>query len=108
MPSCFFAPLVKRTARRIGILEVAEDEGYLSRRNAKTVERFGGPPCMPSETGAVSPKDGPIWDIMYYTSICSWQLSSECYRKRSDVEQVPSMVKGKLRDSMGPEATRDR
>ena len=37
---------------------------------------------------------------MYYTFICSWQLSSECYRKRSDVEQVFSMVKGKFRDSV--------
>ena len=39
---------------------------------------------------------------MYYTFICSWQLSSECYRKRSDVEQVFSMVKGKFRDSVRP------
>ncbi|CAA9499906.1 MAG: hypothetical protein AVDCRST_MAG05-2382 [uncultured Rubrobacteraceae bacterium] len=97
-----YAPHIRPARCRPAFLEVAEDEGYRSRRNAETVERFGGSPCMPSETGAVSPKDDPKWDNMYYTFMCNWQLSSECYRRRSDVEQVFSMVKGKFRDSVRP------
>lgn len=94
--SYFFVPLVKRTAKHFDISEVAADKACLSHWNMETVESFGGTPYIPFKTNTAVPKDDSIWARMYYLFMFNRELFSERYHKRSNVESVFSMVKGKF------------
>ena len=98
--SYFFEPLVKRTAKHFEISELAADKAYLGRGNMETVEALGGTPYIPFKSNTVIPKDDTIWAKMYHLFMFNREEFMAHYHKRSNVESVFSMIKGKFGDSV--------
>jgi transposase len=96
----FFAPLVKKTAENFQISEVSADKAYLSHKNMETVETLGGTPFIPFKSSNIAMIEDSIWSKMYYYFMFQHETFLEHYHKRSNVESVFSMVKGKFGDSV--------
>ena len=66
------------------------------------VERVGAVPYVPfkANTVAVAPTEDPAWARMYHLFAYDRETFLRHYHKRSNVETVFSMVKGKFGDSV--------
>jgi transposase len=93
----FFAPMVKQTAQNFEIREIAADKAYLSRKNMEMVEALGATPFIPfKKSRHVEPKDDSMWTKMYHLFHYRREEFLAHYHKRSSVESVFSMIKGKF------------
>jgi transposase len=98
--SCFFDPLVSRTAKHFEVSEIAADKAYLGRRNMETVEALGGTPYISFKTNTVEPKGESIWAKMYHLFMYNREAFMFHYHKRSNAESAFSMMKRKLGDAV--------
>ena len=96
----FFQPLMERTAQHFAIREVSADKAYISHKNLDLVDAAGGTPFMPFKTNALPPTDDSVWARAYYFYMLNRSDFLEHYHKRSNVETVFSMVKGKFGDAV--------
>ena len=87
------------TAQNFKMKEVSADKAYLSNNNFKKIERHGAAPYIPFKSNTTG-KGSPMWRRLYAYFMLNeeeWQLH---YHRRSNVETVFSMVKGKFGDSL--------
>ncbi len=96
----YFKPLVEATANNFQISEVSADKAYLSHDNLALVAQNGGVPFVPFKTNTVVPNDNSIWAKMYHLYMYNHDTFMEHYHKRSNVESVFSMIKGKFGDAI--------
>ncbi len=96
----FFQPLIERTAQHFQIGEVSADKAYVGRKNLQLVETAGGTPFMPFKSNVNPPSDDSAWARAYYFYMLNRSAFLEHYHKRSNVETVFSMIKGKFGDSV--------
>ena len=98
----FFRPLLDTTAANFAIGEVSADKAYLSHANATAVEAVGASPYIPfkSNSLAVNPAEDSAWARMYHLFAYDRERFLTHYHKRSNVETVFSMVKGKFGDAV--------
>lgn len=95
----YFRPLVAETHDNgFAMREVSADKAYLSRANVAYVEKFGATPFIPFKVNSVEPRDDGAWARMYHRFAMDRQNFMEHYHKRSNVETVFSMMKGKFGD----------
>jgi len=97
-----FRPLVDATAAHFTVEQVSADKGYSSHANATAVEAIGATPFIPfkANTVAVSPGEDSAWARMYHLFAFDRETFLRHHHKRSNVETVFSMVKGKFGDSV--------
>lgn len=97
----FFEPLLERTAKYFQIDEISADKAYLSHKNLELAVLAGATPFIPFKSNTVPMEDdGSIWAKMYYHFMLNREDFLNHYHKRSNVETVFSMVKGKFGDSV--------
>lgn len=96
----FFRPLVEQTAQHFQIAEVSADKAYPSHQNLQLVNDLGATPFIPFKTNVVPPTGNDTWAKMYHYYMCNRDVFLQHYHKRSNVETVFSMVKGKFGDSV--------
>lgn len=97
-----FASLVESTASRFDVSEVSADKAYLSRPNLALVEQIGATPYIPfkSNTVPMLPLNDSAWSRMYHQFMFNRDEFMHHYHKRSNVETVFSMIKGKFGDAV--------
>jgi len=96
----YFQPLLEKTAQNFQIRELSADKAYVSRKNMELVHAVGGTPFIPFKSNAVTPTDDSTWTKMYHYFMFNRQGFLAHYHKRSNVESVFSMVKGKFGDAV--------
>lgn len=96
----FFRPLVEQTAQHFQIAEVSADKAYPGRKNLQLVSDLGATPFIPFKTNVVPPTGNDTWAKMYHYYMCNRDVFLQHYHKRSNVETVFSMVKGKFGDAV--------
>jgi transposase len=96
----YFVPLVEETAKNFQISEVSADKAYTSHKNMTAVAQVGGTPFMPYKSNTVTPTDDSVWAKMYHFYMFNRDTFLQHYHKRSNVETVFSMIKGKFGDSV--------
>jgi len=92
----FLPPLMRQTAENFEVREVAADKAYLYQVNTETVERLGGVPFIPFKSRNVEPKKDSAWARMYHLFHYRREQFMAHYHKRSSIESVFSMIKGKF------------
>jgi transposase len=103
--SPFFAPLVDATASNFRVAEVSADKAYISRKNLNAAAQAGATAYIPFKTNAVAPTDNSLWAKMYHFYSYNRETFLEHYHKRSNVETVFSMIKGKFGDGIRSKET---
>ena len=96
----YLRPLVAATAENFAIGEVSADKAYLSHTNVDAIEKFGGTPFIPFKVNTVVPKDEGGWARMYHRFALDREAFLRHYHRRSNVETVFSMMKGKFGDAV--------
>jgi len=96
----FFQPLVEATAPYFQIGEVSADRAYIGHKNLGVVEQVGGVPYIPFKSNVVLSVGDSVWARMYHCFMFDRENFLEHYHKRSNVETVFSMIKGKFGDSV--------
>ena len=96
----FFKPLVQATANQFAIREVSADKAYTSHSNLDFVNQHGATAFIPFKSNTVLPTDDSTWSKMYHFFMFNRESFLQHYHKRSNVETVFSMVKGKFGDSV--------
>lgn len=93
-----FETLVKDTAKHFNINEVSADKAYLSVKNLRVVADSGGMPYIPFKENSRPNHDtkDALWRNMYYYFQMHRSQFMNHYHKRSNVETVFSMIKGKF------------
>lgn len=98
----YFKPLVQRTAQDFKLNHVTADKAYLSAENFRYVADRGGAAFIPFKENSTAnhrTKD-PLWRKMYYFFQMHRQEYMSYYHKRSNVETVFSMMKGKFGETL--------
>lgn len=96
----FFQPLLESTSQNFHIAEVSADKGYTSHKNLDLVAQLGGTPYIPFKTNVLEPTDNSMWAKMYHFYMFNRETFLQHYHKRSNVEAVFSMIKGKFGDAV--------
>ena len=96
----FFKPLVQTTANQFVIREVSADKAYTSHSNLDLVNQHGATAFIPFKSNTAFPTDDSTWSKMYHFYMFNRENFLQHYHKRSNVETVFSMVKGKFGDSV--------
>ncbi|MBI2166492.1 MAG: transposase [Chloroflexi bacterium] len=96
----YFAPLVEETAKHFQIAEVSADKAYLGHKNLAIVESLGATPFVPFKSNTVAATGDSAWAKMYHYYMFNRDTFLAHYHKRSNVETVFSMIKGKFGDSV--------
>jgi transposase len=96
--------LVANTAKNFQIKDVSADRAYSSKQNLHAIEAVNAMPYIPFKENAVSqnhaqPYDS-LWDKMFHYFNFNRAEFMEHYHKRSNVETVFSMIKGKFGTSV--------
>ena len=92
-------PLVDKTAEGFHMKEVSADKAYLSEANLGIIQRVGADPYIPFKTNTTG-KGSPEWRRLYRFFVTHEEEFLAHYHKRSNVETVFSMVKGKFGESV--------
>jgi transposase len=96
--SPYFKPLVQRTAQDFKLNQVSADKAYLSAENFRLVADRGGMAFIPFKENS-RPNHATrdeLWRKMYYFFQMRRKEYMDYYHKRSNVETVFSMIKGKF------------
>ncbi len=96
----YFKPLVEQTAQHFQIAEVSADKAYPSHKNLELVADLGATPFIPFKSNVNVPTGNDAWAKMYHYYMLNRESFLEHYHKRSNVETVFSMIKGKFGDSV--------
>jgi len=101
-----FPSLVDDTARNFAVREVSADKGYSSKANLECVRDVGGVPYIPFHKNVSGkPRGSLYWADMFRYFKANKEEFMRHYHKRSNVETVFAMIKGKF----GPHVrSRDR
>ena len=93
-----FKPLVQRTAQDFQLNHVTADKAYLSAENFSYVADRGGMAFIPfkENSRANHRTNDELWRKMYYFFQMRRKEYMDYYHKRSNVETVFSMIKGKF------------
>jgi transposase len=99
--SPYLPSLVERTASHFDIAEVSADKAYLGHANLRAIEAVGATPYIPFKRSSVPVDEGTsAWAKMYHLFAYNRERFLEHYHKRSNIETVFSMIKGKFGDSV--------
>ncbi len=89
-------PLLDGTRQRFVVQEMSADKAYSSKANHAAVDAAGAIPYIPFKAGTVA-KTGPaMWRKMFHYFQYKADDFAEHYHRRSNVETLFSMVKGKF------------
>ena len=91
--------LLDTTAKRFTMAEVSADKAYLSDANLGHIEAHGAYPYIPFKSNTTG-QGSPMWKRLYAYFTLHEEAWKAHYHKRSNVETVFSMVKGKFGDSV--------
>jgi transposase len=95
--------LVKNTAQRFNVKEVAGDKAYSSRDNLNAVKEVGAVPYIPFKKNVklgTRACRSAIWNKMIHYYLYKNDEFMEHYHKRSNAETVFHMIKTKFKDSL--------
>ncbi len=98
-------PLVNNTAKTFSINEVSADKAYSDRRNLHAVQAQGGVAYIPFKSNSTGMGDNHhkfdgLWNRMWHFYNFNRDAFLAHYHKRSNVETVFSMIKGKFSSSV--------
>jgi transposase/predicted nucleic acid-binding Zn finger protein len=96
----YFVPLLEQTAQNFRITEVSADKAYLAHKNLTAVEAVNAVPFIPFKTNTFPTTEDSAWGRMYHYFMFRRDEFLAHYHRRSNIESVFSMVKGKFRDSV--------
>lgn len=101
----FLPPLLEATTKSFTVNEVSADKAYSSKRNLRTIEAAGATPYIPFKRGTmavtkVKAEQDTLWERMWHFYHFNQETFMEHYHKRSNVETVFSMIKGKFGDTL--------
>ena len=96
----YFAPLVEETARNFQMAEISADKAYLSHKNVAIAEAVNAVPFIPFKSNTVPTVEDSAWGRMYHYFMLNRNQFLTHYHKRSNVETVFSMIKGKFGDAV--------
>ena len=93
--------LVNQTAKTFDINEVSADKAYSDRKNLKAVQAVGGTAFIPFKSNSTGKADhhhnfDGLWSRMWHFYNFNRDCFLQHYHKRSNVETVFSMIKGKF------------
>lgn len=95
----YLSPLLTKTAARFAVAEVSGDKAYLSNGNFTAIVAAGAVPYIPFKVNTTG--DGPeLWRRLYHFYMFNRESFLEHYHRRSNVETVFSMIKGKFGDAV--------
>ena len=96
----FFESLIRKTAENFEIQEVTGDKAYISQDNYHLIEELGGRAYIPFRKNMRPPLNVGEHDALWAKAYYFYHLYKDDfyarYHKRSNVETVFSMVKGKF------------
>ena len=97
--------LVNNTAKIFSINEVSADKAYSDRRNLHAVQAAGGTAFIPFKSNSTGMGDNHhkfdgLWNRMWHFYNFNRDAFLAHYHKRSNVETVFSMIKGKFGSSV--------
>ncbi len=100
-----FPTLVNKTAKTFDIKEVSADKAYTDRRNLHAVQAVGGTAYIPFKVNSTGQGDhhhkfDGLWNRMWHFYNFNRETFLQHYHKRSNVETVFSMIKGKFGTSV--------
>jgi len=93
-------PLLDGTRVRFTVEEVSADKAYSSKANLAAIDAAGAVPYIPFKEGTKGKKGPAAWKKIYYYFRFKEDAFMEHYHKRSNVETLFSMVKGKFGGSV--------
>ena len=96
----YFVPLLEQTAQNFQIVEVSADKAYLGHKNIEAVDAINAIPFIPFKKNTLPTTEDSAWSRMYHYFMLNREMFLEHYHKRSNVETVFSMIKGKFGDSV--------
>ncbi len=96
----YFVPLLEQTARNFQIAEVSADKAYLGHKNLSAVEAVNATPFIPFKSNTLPTTEDSAWGRMYHYFMLKRSEFLTHYHRRSNIESVFSMVKGKFGDSV--------
>ena len=91
--------LLDRTSQRFDIAEVSADKAYLSDANLRYIEGLGAYPYIPFKSNTTG-LGSPMWRRLYAYFTLNEEAFNVHYHRRSNVETVFSMIKGKFGDAV--------
>jgi len=91
--------LLKSTAERFEMAELSADKAYLSKRNLKSIVAVGATPYIPFKVNTTG-KGPELWRKLYHFYMFNRETFLRHYHRRSNVETVFSMIKGKFGDAV--------
>lgn len=95
----YLPPLLKSTAERFEVAEVSGDKAYLSKRNLAAIVGAGATPYIPFKANSTG--GGPeLWRRLFHFYSLNRETFLRHYHRRSNVETVFSMIKGKFGDAV--------
>ena len=94
-----FTELVDKTSEYFNVKEVSADKAYLSEKNLRHIEAGGAKPFIPFKLNTTG-RGSAMWRRLYANFILHEETFKAHYHRRSNVETVFSMVKGKFGDSV--------
>lgn len=95
----YLPSLLTSTAERFDVAEVSGDKAYLSKRNLAAIAGAGATPYIPFKSNTTG--DGPeLWRRMFHFYMLNRETFLRHYHRRSNVETVFSMIKGKFGDAV--------
>ena len=97
--SPYLPPLLNATAERFRVAEVAADKGYIGKRNLAAILGVGATPYIPFKTNTTG-KGPELWRRMFHFYMYNRETFLRHYHRRSNVETVFSMIKGKFGDAV--------
>jgi transposase len=96
----YFIPLLEQTAQNFQIAEVSADKEYLAHKNITAVEAVNGVPYIPFKSNTLPTTEDSAWGRMYHYFMFRRDDFLTHFHRRSNIESVFSMVKGKFGDSV--------
>lgn len=95
-----FESLLHQTTINFDVKEVSADKAYLSKANLDAVIAAGGVPYIPFKANSTGGKGSSLWKKLFHFYQFRHDEFLEHYHRRSNVETVFSMIKGKFGDSV--------
>lgn len=97
--SPYLPQLLDATASRFHAAEISADKGYISHKNLAAIVGAGATPYIPFKSNTTG--NGPdLWRRLYHFYMLNRETFLQHYHKRSNVETVFSMIKGKFGDAV--------
>ena len=96
----YFIPLIEQTVQNFRIAKISADKGYLAHDNLTAVEAINAIPFIPFKSNTLPTTEDSAWGRMYHYFMLKRDEFLTNYHRRSNIESVFSMIKGKFGDSV--------